>query len=316
MDPREIKTHPKLSSLFSIDPKVQDAIAQSMRAMGYVPSHPIEVGTWPGQDTPVVVDGHTRLNAALREGLQDVPVFEIRFTSENLAIQYALHNQRNRRNLSAAELYALIQAVDRPFAHGGDRKSENQVDPGPLKKTSLKETAQSLGVSQKTVQRSRTIASDPEVEAKVKSGEIPSLKEGARQVQEKRRQDEAQDVSMPARTVSERLDAERKARERQAKEAQESPRTEDAKGVPRISEDELEKAAEGVVDQVLSAMDRQAEKMREAQDPTQDEKNRMAGKMRNVCEELWRQYSDTEMVLLANIILQWARDRAQWGLDK
>jgi ParB-like chromosome segregation protein Spo0J len=212
LNPKDVRTHPALG-IFSIDPDVLERITAHMRQYGYDSAHPIVLGIGPWtEEGPVVVDGHTRLRASLDASIEEVDVTISQFETLNQAVEWAIHYQRDRRNLSAGELHKLIQAIDRPHEHGGDRKSEeikgtrdplksDQVEPVPLEKTSLTATAKTVGVSPKTVQHSRLIASDPEIEEKVQTGEITSLKEGAKQVQKRRAQ---------ALPVNVRLDADGK----------------------------------------------------------------------------------------------------------
>jgi hypothetical protein len=53
-----------------------------------------------------------------------IPVFFQSFPDEDSALEYAIHNQRNRRNLTDAELLRCIEVLDRRKERGGDRKSE------------------------------------------------------------------------------------------------------------------------------------------------------------------------------------------------
>ncbi|GAB1482149.1 hypothetical protein MASR2M78_09640 [Treponema sp.] len=84
-----------------------------MKANGFDASKPVNV--WKKPDgTRVLIDGYTRVRAAEELGLLRVTAYEKTFTSEDEALAYAIHTQRDRRNLSDAELLRLIELVDRP----------------------------------------------------------------------------------------------------------------------------------------------------------------------------------------------------------
>ena len=53
-------------------------------------------------------NGHTRLQAAIAAGIDDVPVVLRAFFDEDTAVEYAIHCQRDRRNLSDADMYRWI----------------------------------------------------------------------------------------------------------------------------------------------------------------------------------------------------------------
>ena len=80
----------------------------------------------------MVVDGHTRLQAAMDLGLEEVPVHKKSFPDEDAALEYAIHNQRHRRNLTEAEILRCIEAVDKRRDRGGDRRSEEAKSKPPV----------------------------------------------------------------------------------------------------------------------------------------------------------------------------------------
>ena len=101
------------ASLFTIKPEVFEAIKADMQANGFDPSKPVNV--WKKPDgTRVLIDGYTRVRAAEELGLLRVTAYEKTFASEAEALAYAIHTQRDRRNLSDAELLRLIELVDQP----------------------------------------------------------------------------------------------------------------------------------------------------------------------------------------------------------
>jgi len=130
-----------------------------MRENGFDESHPIQVTG----EAAIVVDGHTRLRAAIALGIKDVPVVVMDFDDEDAALRYSIHNQRDRRNWSTEEILRCVAAVDKRVRQGGDHTSKEAkakrpgglIAPSPIR--SREETADFIGVSPTTVQRARTI---------------------------------------------------------------------------------------------------------------------------------------------------------------
>ena len=112
-----IKAADPFKTLFPIRPSILQAIAEDIKKNGFDGSQPIHV--W--KEKGVVLDGHTRLQAAREAGLFQLPVFEHSFKDESEAVAYAIHMQRDRRNLTDAELYACVVELDKRFSHGGKR---------------------------------------------------------------------------------------------------------------------------------------------------------------------------------------------------
>jgi ParB family chromosome partitioning protein len=171
VSPSDLVTRPPFSDLFSVRPKLQETIAQSMREKGFDPSKPINV--WRQENT--VVDGHTRHGAAIDAGIKVLVCYHD-FKDEDEAMDYAISNQRDRRNLSDAELFSLIQAVDKRRKRGGDTKSETArkskasreaFDP-PAK--TAEATAKTIGTSRSKVEKARAIIGHAE-----KTGDVTEL---------------------------------------------------------------------------------------------------------------------------------------------
>src|SRR6056297_1416408 len=108
------------TTVFPINENLLDTIVEDMRQREFDNSQPLLI--W--KDREVVLDGHTRLKAAEKAGIQQVPVYETSFASEAEALEYVIHLQKDRRNLTDSELYTCIMELDKRLPHGGDRKSE------------------------------------------------------------------------------------------------------------------------------------------------------------------------------------------------
>ena len=175
--PNELTTIPLFRNLFPRDEAMIEKIADHMKANGYDDSQPIICWERAGENgllAHVVVDGHTRLAAARRANLDNVKIMFKDFADDDEALQYAIHNQRDRRNITDADLFKCIEAVDQLKKKGGDKKSEkSKASSGAIEQgKSSKATAKIVGTSPRKVEKVRRIlkkANRETVEA-VKSG--------------------------------------------------------------------------------------------------------------------------------------------------
>lgn len=109
MNPIDITTAEPFKSLFPVEQALAIRIEHDMRKRGYDPASPIII--W--AERQCVLDGHTRRAAAIACGIADVPVVERSFDTENEAVLYAINCQKNRRNLTDADLMRLVEEVDK-----------------------------------------------------------------------------------------------------------------------------------------------------------------------------------------------------------
>lgn len=189
-----IKVRAPFNSLFPIDGKTVDAVAEHMKARGYDQSQPIIL--WKelldeNKNQAIIVDGHTRLAAAKKIGLSPVYVARMSFADENVAVQHAIHNQRDRRNLTDADLIRCIEAVDKRSSWGGDRKSADtkiKSSSEPLI-SSAKATAETVGTSETKVKKARILIdhADEGTKQVVLDGK-KSIHAAAKETQQKRKQ--------------------------------------------------------------------------------------------------------------------------------
>ena len=138
-----LKTAEPFCNLFPIRPTVLSQIIDDMNKNGYDACQPIVV--W----NMTVVDGHTRLRAAIAAGIETIPVICRRFADEDEALEYAIKTQRNRRNLTDWELLQCLQKLD--FRK---KRGRNAASGG---KSSI-EVANTLGISSKKVEKLRAIS--------------------------------------------------------------------------------------------------------------------------------------------------------------
>lgn len=170
MDPNKIRKMKAFETLFEVDLGVVSAIAADMEVTGYDPAQPIVLGEGPWTDKPILVDGHMRLAAALEAGLKDVPVITRVFESEEQAILYAVHIQRDRRNLTEIMLLELAERFIampgkkelRPAAEDREGQPVMQAPYG----RPIEHLSQSLGVSRDQAKKLQAVAKHATVEDK------------------------------------------------------------------------------------------------------------------------------------------------------
>ncbi len=213
MNPKEITTHNTFVNLFPIKNEVPAKIEEHIKGNQYLTSHPLTLATWEGQKEPVCIDGHTRLQAAINVGLDQVPVFTHELDTEGEALQLAIHLQQNRRNMTDAEIVTCIQIVDSRKQRGGDRRSEEaksrpqHFGNESSRSSSAKKTAELVGVSARKVEQVRTITDHggEEIVESVKNGDM-SINKACQETRKKRR-------ATKARAKGSELEADRAGRE-------------------------------------------------------------------------------------------------------
>ena len=145
----EIRTASPFKDLFPIRETTLNEIVEDMKKNGYDYAHPITI--WAGHKV-TVVDGHSRLKAALQVGMSKVPIMLRNFADEEEALQYAIHSQSGRRNLTDAELLNCISLIDTKYSRGGSSKTAREVFGNSAQKT-----ADILGISKTKVEKLRTV---------------------------------------------------------------------------------------------------------------------------------------------------------------
>jgi ParB-like chromosome segregation protein Spo0J len=153
----EIKTDPILEKIFAIKEETLQAIINSMKESGYDKSEPIVI--WKGQN--IVVDGHTRLKAAIAAGINEIPAEEKEFASLDEAKRYTKKRQTDRRNLNQSEIYEAAAELKNKEERDGSGKAAEIL-------------AKELGISAATVQHARAVAASapPDVINRVKQNKM------------------------------------------------------------------------------------------------------------------------------------------------
>lgn len=183
MQTDKIKTAEPFDDLFPIDATTLDAIADDMRRNGYDALQPIIL--WQGKGC--VIDGHTRLEAARLLKISDVPVVQKAFADEDAAVAYAIHCQRDRRNLTDADIQRWVRELRVRREVG--RPKEEIGSPEPIN-SEKERIAKIIGTSSVKVQKAMTIEdhAPAEVKAAVASGE-KSINAAYEETQERRKEE-------------------------------------------------------------------------------------------------------------------------------
>ena len=105
VDPKLVLVVEPFKSLWTIAPDVKAALVASMKESGYDEKHPAIVWDREGA-LPVILDGHTRREAAIEAGVE-MFITRKSFASEEDAYAYAAFLQINRRNISDADLFTF-----------------------------------------------------------------------------------------------------------------------------------------------------------------------------------------------------------------
>jgi ParB-like chromosome segregation protein Spo0J len=164
------------SEIFPVDNKTLRAIQENITHYGFDEAEPLIV--WKRNGKLVCVDGHTRYMAAQALGLPQVPVIEKSFNTDDEAVEYAIHRQRDRRNLSDAELWKCMQWMDKRKERGGDQgRDGGKFQPKASNEAngkSAEKTAETLGISRAKVEKARTVMDhgDEETIQAIEQGEM------------------------------------------------------------------------------------------------------------------------------------------------
>ncbi len=157
MNIKELTMEKPFQGLFPIKEDIVSAIRKDMEAKGYDLSYPVVI--W--NDKNIVIDGNTRVLAAKLAGIDNVPATQKDFKDEAEALRYAIHNQRDRRNMTDADILRCVEAVDERKPKGGDHTTEKGKAKAKASSDAIgksaKKTAGIVGTSERKVEKARTI---------------------------------------------------------------------------------------------------------------------------------------------------------------
>lgn len=186
----KITVHPTFQTLLPINEKELENIVKDMEENGFDKSKPVCI--W--REENVLIDGYTRFTAAKEAGLSEIYKYEMSFGTEQEALEYAMKQQLNRRNLNDAGKIMLIEKLDN-LRNPGRKSSDPEADAEPRGK-SAQALAESLGIGTRTVERARHVLAnaDEETLEEVKSGKT-SINQAAKKI--KQQKDEEKKAAAP-----------------------------------------------------------------------------------------------------------------------
>lgn len=179
----EITTDPTFQSLLPINQTDLEEITKNMKEHGFEKTKAVCV--W--KEKGILIDGYTRLTAAKAAGLLEIYKYEKSFETEEDALQYAVEQQLNRRNLNDAGKIILIEKLDNLKKAGRPGNEETPEEKGK----SAEKLAKAIGTSTRSVERTRSVLKngDEELISKVKSGEV-SINKAAEEIKKKKKEQE------------------------------------------------------------------------------------------------------------------------------
>ena len=186
----KITVHPTFQTLLPINEKELANIVKDMEENGFDKSKPVCI--W--REENVLIDGYTRFTAAKEAGLSEIYKYEMSFGTEQEALEYAMKQQLNRRNLNDAGKLILIEKLDN-LRNPGRKSSDSEAEAEPRGK-SAQALAESLGIGTRTVERGRYVLAnaDEETLEEVKSGK-KSINQAAKKI--KQQKDEQKKAAVP-----------------------------------------------------------------------------------------------------------------------
>ena len=179
MKVNEIKRQKPFNSLFDIEDNILEAVVNNMKSKGYDKAFPVIL--W----NDIVIDGNTRIEAAIKAGIEEIPVYQKEFEDKQKALEYAIHNQRNRRNISDAEILRCIQEIDKPMT----KKEAGTIRDSQEKIRTVEKTAKVLGISKSKVADARAVLKDEKAKKQVEKGE-KKISIAAKEVRKKKKSEE------------------------------------------------------------------------------------------------------------------------------
>ena len=158
----KLKFDTNFKTLFEQEADKVERIAEDMRLHGFDRSQPVIV-----TKNLTVLDGHSRLLACRKSGITRVPTVIKEFTDKDSALQYELHLQLDRRNLTDAETFAIFTRLEKMKAEAKETgNGQDDLTDGKL--------AELLKKSERQVQKMREVArkADAETLRKISDGKM------------------------------------------------------------------------------------------------------------------------------------------------
>lgn len=164
-----VKTAMPFSELFEIRDADLEQVMDSIRQKGYDTLYPLVL--W-NEHENTVVDGHTRLSAAIKLGYKQVPAVYRAFADEAEALEHTIAAQRIRRSLSPGEIIKCFFLLKTKLEHQAEDARVKGLTPPSGRTTEV--IADLLGSTRGTIDKVERITrqGEPELVKAVEKDEI------------------------------------------------------------------------------------------------------------------------------------------------
>jgi ParB family chromosome partitioning protein len=181
----QISIHPDFERLFRKDEELIEKMANVIKTNKYDINFPITL--WECNDKLYLCDGHNRLEAAKRAGLSKIPSIVFKTEDKDWLIKYSIRANRDRRHLTDAQLYQLLEEVDERKDKICSLKQNRTETSSEVSGNSAQITAEKAKTSRTKVEKFRKIQTEnnPEIIQAIKSGEI-SINKGYQIIKEQK----------------------------------------------------------------------------------------------------------------------------------
>jgi ParB family chromosome partitioning protein len=172
VSPDSVKTADPFRELFPVKPETLKAVTESIKDRGYDPTQPVII--W--QEKNILIDGHTRLQAAKEAGLSEIPAVMVSLETEQDAVNYAYTLQFNRRNLDDADRFTFLERLiqgDSKYFSATLHKNNSPGRGRPQEGINKGIIAEILPISPRTAQKYINILNaQEEIKTQVRSGDL------------------------------------------------------------------------------------------------------------------------------------------------
>jgi hypothetical protein len=186
----EIRLHDAFSNLFPKRSQVLDALKKHIHDHGYDDAFPLIVAHGPWAEHDMLLDGHCRRDVCEELGIEQVRVARRFFETEDEALAYMIHVQKDRRNLTDADIVNCLEILDKKKKAGRPKKEAQHCANFQTGK-SAEELASTLGISTRKLEMARTVADHggANITESIISGNL-SINKAYKEIQMKRKMEE------------------------------------------------------------------------------------------------------------------------------
>ena len=157
-----------------------ESVTADMVRTGCLESERVVLALWPAPEYPVLIDGHSRVQASIVAGIERIPYVVVAFPDGISALRYAMTVQSKRRPRKDDVILRFVERYDILMQRGGDRRSSGKKSKPPgggfetHRSPSARRTADLVCCSSRKIERVRTILrhGPPEIQDAVKNGKM------------------------------------------------------------------------------------------------------------------------------------------------